>query len=167
MHFREIPIEDRLEYRDLLLLADEQMDMVERYLFRGTMFMLFDAGDPEARGSILVTNEGAGVFEIKNLAVRQDVQRQGYGIALVRHVIEHVRAQARTLLVGTGESPATLGFYQHCGFVRSHVIKNFFTDNYDHPIIEEGRQLVDMICLAMDLASSLSGADRSRQNRAG
>ncbi len=152
MHFRTIPVEERLACRDLLLLADEQMDMVERYLFRGTMFALFDQDDPEARGIVLVTDEGAGVFEIKNLAVREDVQRQGYGRALVQHVVDLVRPHARTLLVGTGESHATLGFYEHCGFVRSHVIKNFFTDNYDHPIFEEGRQLVDMICLGMDLS---------------
>ena len=38
-------------------------------------------------------------------------------------------------------------FYEHCGFTVSHRIKNFFTDNYDHPMYEDGVQLVDMIYL--------------------
>ena len=38
-------------------------------------------------------------------------------------------------------------FYEKCGFVRSHNIPNFFTDNYDHPIYECGVQLIDMVYL--------------------
>lgn len=33
------------------------------------------------------------------------------------------------------------------GFKYSHRIKNFFTDNYDHPIVEEGILLEDMVYL--------------------
>ncbi|MGM9580476.1 MAG: hypothetical protein ACI3U2_04470 [Anaerovibrio sp.] len=36
---------------------------------------------------------------------------------------------------------------KHKGFTRHHSIKNFFTNNYDHPIFECGVQLVDMIYL--------------------
>ena len=49
--------------------------------------------------------------------------------------------------MGTGGSPQALGFYQSCGFVPSHVVPRFFTDHYDHPIFENGVQLVDMIYL--------------------
>lgn len=38
-----------------------------------------------------------------------------------------------------GNSPMTLHFYERCGFVKSHVIKNFFIDNYDHPMYEDGQ----------------------------
>ena len=51
------------------------------------------------------------------------------------------------MLVGTGDVPSSKSFYEHCGFAISHRIKNFFTDNYDHPIYEDGVQLVDMIYL--------------------
>ena len=51
------------------------------------------------------------------------------------------------LQVGTGDSAKTVPFYEKCGFRRSHRIKNFFTDNYDHPIYEDGVQLVDMVYL--------------------
>ena len=51
------------------------------------------------------------------------------------------------MLVGTGETPGILSFYESCGFTQSHRIKNFFTDNYDHPIYEEGKLLTDMVYL--------------------
>ena len=51
------------------------------------------------------------------------------------------------LQVGTGDSPLTIPFYEKCGFVRSHKIPNFFTDNYDHTIYEGGVQLIDMVYL--------------------
>ena len=53
--------------------------------------------------------------------------------------------------MGTGDSPLTLPFYRSCGFRESHRVKNFFTTHYDHPIFEAGRQLVDMVYLAMEL----------------
>lgn len=51
------------------------------------------------------------------------------------------------MLVGTGETPAILSFNESCGFEKSHRVKNFFTDNYDHLMFEDGIQLVDMIYL--------------------
>jgi hypothetical protein len=54
------------------------------------------------------------------------------------------------MLVGTGETPTILSFYESCGFEKSYRVKNFFTDNYDHPIFEGDMQLVDMIYLEKD-----------------
>lgn len=149
MHFITIPEAQKLDFSDLLLLADEQMDMVERYLHRGTMFALCD---PNVKSICVVTKEGEGVFEIKNLATRPEEQRKGYGRSLVHYVVHYCKnLKGSTLLVGTGETPSTLGFYEKCGFVRSHRVKNFFVENYDHVIIEDGKQLVDMVYLQMAL----------------
>jgi len=49
--------------------------------------------------------------------------------------------------VGTGETPAILSFYKSCGFELSHRVKNFFTNNYNHPIFEGDIQLIDMVYL--------------------
>ena len=51
------------------------------------------------------------------------------------------------MLVGTGDVPSSLGFYHSCGFTESLRIQNFFTDHYDHPMFEDGKQLVDMVYL--------------------
>ena len=131
------------EYLDLLLLADEQEDMIDRYLERGEMFVLDDQG-VKAEG--VVTKEADGVYELKNIAVYPEHQRKGYG----KRLIELLFAQypdCRTLFVGTGDCPSTLSFYRRCGFTDSHRVKNFFTDNYDHPMYEDGIQLTDMVYL--------------------
>lgn len=55
------------------------------------------------------------------------------------------------MLVGTGETPTILSIYKSCGFEISHFVKHFFTDNYDHPMFEEGIQLIDMVYLKKKL----------------
>lgn len=132
----------------LLLLGDEQEDMIDRYLDRGTMYALDEGG---VKAVCVVTDEGGGALELKNLAVSPECQRRGYGRRLVRFLEETYRGRYARLLVGTGDSPLTLPFYEACGFVRSHVVPNFFTDHYDHPIWEGGHQLVDMIYLTKAL----------------
>ena len=140
--------ENKKKYMDLLFLADEQEDMIERYLEKGTMYVLEDDG---IKGECVVTEEDRNVLEIKNLAVVPDCHKKGYGRALIEFVAEKYREQYCILQVGTGDSPLTIPFYEKCGFVRSHSVKNFFTDNYDHPIYEGGVQLKDMIYLRKQL----------------
>lgn len=137
--------ENRKKYLPLLLLADEQEDMIDRYLLRGDMFVLKDG--EKALASIVVTDEGNGVLEIKNLAVDPAVNKRGYGRMMIEFIASHYRDRYHTLLVGTGDSPLTVPFYERCGFVRSYVVKDFFTQHYHHPIIEDGILLVDMIYL--------------------
>ena len=132
----------------LLLLADEQEDMIDRYLERGTMYVLDDDG---IKCECVVTDEGDGVLEIKNLAVEPDCQGKGYGRAMIDFITARYKGQFSVLQVGTGDSPLTVPFYEKCGFVRSHCVKNFFTDNYDHPMFECGIQLVDMVYLRRKL----------------
>lgn len=55
--------------------------------------------------------------------------------------------------VGTGDSPLIIAFYEKCGFTRSHIIPNFFIDNYDHSMFENGKQLIDMIYLKKDFCT--------------
>lgn len=61
---------------DLLLLADEQESMIDRYLADGTMYVLDDGG---VKAECVVTDEQDGVLEIKNIAVLPAYQRRGYG----------------------------------------------------------------------------------------
>ena len=89
--------------------------------------------------------------EIKNIAVFPEYQGVGYGRALIEFIIREYNGSYSVLQVGTGDSPLTIPFYEKCGFVKSHTIKNFFIDNYDHPIIECGVQLTDMVYLQMKL----------------
>lgn len=143
MEIREIQ-SDKKRYLNLLLLGDEQEDMIDRYLERGVMYVLDDG---EVRAECIVTDEGGGVLEIKNIAVRPEFQGCGYGRRLIDFLAEAYHGEYTVLRVGTGDSPLTIPFYERCGFARERVIPGFFTENYDHPIFECGRQLVDMVVL--------------------
>ena len=139
---------DKKKYIDLLLLADEQENMIDRYLERGTMYVLDDDG---VKAECVVTEESSGVLEIKNIATVPIHQKKGYGKMLIDFIVSKYSGQYITLQVGTGDSPLTVPFYEKCGFQRSHIVKNFFIDNYDHPIYECGVQLVNMIYLKKEL----------------
>jgi len=139
---------DKTKYMELLLIADEQITMIEKYLYRGDMFALYEEG---IRAVCIVTKEEADVFELKNIVTVPEYQRNGYGQKLIAFIVDHYKNSGRVLYVGTGNCPAILRFYEKCGFVRSHRVKNFFIDNYDHPVYEDGQQLIDMIYLKRNL----------------
>lgn len=147
MEIREIR-ENKKQYISLLLLADEQEDMIDRYLEKGTMYVLDDGG---VKAECVFTGEGGGILELKNLAVNPECQRKGYGKALIDFLVARYSGEYAVLQVGTGDSPLTVPFYERCGFTRSHSIPNFFTEHYDHPIFECGVQLVDMVYFRRNL----------------
>ncbi len=139
---------NKKQYMELLFLADEQEDMIDKYINRGTMYILDDNG---VKSECVVTDEGNGILEIKNIATNPKFQGMGYGKSLIDFIANKYKNKFSILQVGTGDSPATIDFYIKCGFSHSHIIKNFFTDNYNHPIYEDGVKLVDMIYLRRNL----------------
>ena len=78
--------ENKKQYIDLLLLADEQESMIDRYLERGDMFVLNDNG---VKAICVVTDETNGICELKNIAVTLESQRQGYGKRLINYLVKH------------------------------------------------------------------------------
>lgn len=135
--------EDKKLLLPLLLTADEEEKMIDRYLDRGTMFVCIDAGS--VKGECVVTDEGGGIIEIKNIAVEPLCRKKGYGRALIEFVAEHYKSRGSVLQVGTGESPATAPFYEKCGFTFSHRVKDFFTAFYSRPLYDGGVLLTDMV----------------------
>ena len=147
MHIVEVQ-ENKKQYLDLLLLADEQEDMIDRYLNKGLMYALDDDG---IKAICVITDEGNRILEIKNIATIPHCRRKGYGKTMVDYIVKKYKNSYDILQVGTGDSPLTIPFYEKCGFKRSHIIKDFFVDNYDHPIYECGKQLIDMVYLTRKL----------------
>ena len=82
MKIKEIK-ENKKQFLPLLLLADEQEDMIDRYLDKGTMYVLDDDG---VKCECVVTDEGNGILEIKNIATEPEYQGKGYGKALIDFV---------------------------------------------------------------------------------
>ena len=150
MKIRKIK-ENKKQFLSLLLLADEQENMINRYLERGTMYVLDDNG---VKAECVVTDECNGILEIKNIATVPEYQGKGYAKALIDFIVKEYADKYSVLQVGTGDSPLTVPFYEKCGFVRSHIIPNFFTDYYDHPIFECGVRLVDMVIFQRNLKTN-------------
>ncbi len=135
---------NKKQYLDLLLLADEQEDMIDRYLESGELFALYD---DDLKTACVVVATDKDTCEMKNIATYEKYRGKGYGRILIKFISDHYKNSYKTMLVGTGEIPKILSFYESCGFEKSHTIKNFFIDNYNHPMFEDGIQLVDMIYL--------------------
>lgn len=84
--------------------------MVDRYLEKGTMYVLED-GDVKAE--CVVTDEGNEILEIKNIAVNPENQGKGYGKALIDFLASKYADEYSVLQVGTGDSPLTIPFYEN------------------------------------------------------
>lgn len=136
------------QFLPLLLLGDEQESMIDRYLDRGTLFVWREG--ERVQGVCVVTDEGNGVLELKNIAVAPVFQRRGVGRAMIEALVQRYRGKYRILQAGTGEVPSTMEFYRHCGLTLSHRVKDFFLQ-YDHPIVEDGVPLRDMVYFQREL----------------
>ena len=138
---RRIPPTNRKEYLHLLLLADPDETMLERYLSAGDMYLGLENEKIVCEAIILPLS--SVTCELKNLATEPDRQRQGYATRLVDR-LSHIYAERgfRTMLVGT--SITGTSFYPKLGFSPSHVVKNFFTDNYAKPVLDN-----DILCIHM------------------
>ncbi len=140
--------DNKKQFLDLLLLADEQEDMIDKYLLNGDLFALYD-GDLKSVGVVVPID--SETCELKNIATYENDQGKGYGRALINFIAGYYKNQYKTMLVGTGDVPWIVSFYESCGFAKSHRIKNFFTDNYNHPMFDGDIKLVDMIYLKKEL----------------
>ena len=139
--------ENKKQFIELLLLADEQESMIDKYLERGELFALYD---DELKSICVVTRESEDIRELKNIATKETCQGFGYGSKLLHYILDYYKSTCKTMMVGTGDYPPILRFYERHGFRVTHKVANFFTDNYDHPIFEHGIQLVDMVYLSVE-----------------
>jgi len=128
----------------LLLLADPLESKVCVYLNGATCFGAFVENELV---SVCITNSNIeGEIELFNIASLPTMQGQGIGTKLLEFVISELKNRNVTkLVIGTGTFGHQLAFYQRLGFRANEVVKNFFIDNYDEPIYENGLQHYDML----------------------
>ena len=109
MKIREVD-KNKKQFISLLLLADEQENMIDRYIEKGTMYVLEDGN---VKAECVVTDEDNGILEIKNIAVDPQNQGKGYGKALIDFLASKYADEYSVLQVGTGDSPLTIPFYEN------------------------------------------------------
>jgi aminoglycoside 6'-N-acetyltransferase I len=151
MKVRKLAKGEEIPY-DLLLLGDETVEAINRYIAKSTLFVCEEAGELIAVSALFPID--ARVVELKNIAVVPAFQGKGIGSLLLEHVQEEMKlAGYEEMLVGTPDvAIKQLTFYRKSGFENDHIRKNFFLDNYPQPIIEDGIQLKDMQVLKKRLS---------------
>ena len=114
--------DNKKQYLDLLLLADESESMIDKYLERGEMFALYDS---DLKSICVVTSESSDICELKNIATYEKWHGMGYGSKLIQYISKYYKDKYKTMIVGTGDIPKSLKFYEKNGFVISNRIENF------------------------------------------
>ena len=147
---------NKRDFLPLLLLGDEDEGMILKYLGRGELFALYDpapaAADNDGLKSVcVVTDEGGGTLEIQNIATDERYRRRGYAPKLIAFITEHYKGRYDRIILGTGDIPGILAFYGRCGFTVTHRVEGYFTEHYDHPIIDGGVLLKDKVYMEMTL----------------
>lgn len=138
---------------DLLLLADETRDAINKYIFDSDVFTVKMTTESPPIGVFAVIRNSPEELELKNIAVKEDYQRKGIGKLILDKTKSIARQSGYTkLTVGTSDTGADqLRFYEANGFVRSGLRKDFFLLNYTEPIYENGIQMKDMVMLTFNL----------------
>ena len=132
---------------DLLLLADETVEAIDRYINDCDIYI------SELYNKIIAVYAlqeiNAETAEIKNIAVSEKHQGQGVGKSLILDASKRAKESGYGVLtIGTSDaSLRQLDLYKKVGFEIFGKKINFFIDNYPEPIFENGIQMRDMIML--------------------
>jgi ribosomal protein S18 acetylase RimI-like enzyme len=136
---------------DLLLLADETIEAIDKYINESDIYVL------KRKNAIIALyvlhTISFDTIEIKNIAVDKSFQGQGIGRTLLAHAVDRAKEMGfKKIIIGTGDaSIKQLYLYQKVGFEIYDIKHRFFLDNYPEPIYENGIQLKHMIMFKMDL----------------
>lgn len=151
MKIKEMTDED-IPY-ELLLEADPNRALVDEYLRNGKTYLAMEDG--EVAGVCVCLKTSGDSLEIMNISVAEDHQRKGYGKRLIEYVVEDLEEDIKYVEIGTGNSSIhQLYLYQKCGFRIVGIDKNFFVNNYDEDLVENGIKCVDMIRLRRGITDS-------------
>ena len=71
----ELIIENKRKFLDLLLLADEQENMIDKYLSSGDLFAVYD---DDLKSVCVVVPVNSESCELKNIATYEKYQGKGY-----------------------------------------------------------------------------------------
>ena len=131
----------------LLLLAEETTEAIDRYIQGADIYGIENEGRFIAVYVLLPVD--SSVAEIKYIAVDTDYQGRGIGLLLLSDAVRRAKEEGYSeIIIGTGDQAARqISLYEHAGFKRYAIRKDFFLLNYPDPIRENGVQMRDMVML--------------------
>src|SRR5512138_3523073 len=99
---------DKRPFLPLILCADPEEAVVERYLDRGTLIVAYCGEVPACVAVVIPVS--ADECELKALATAESFRHRGIASAMIRYLSEYFRGRYGSMVVGTAE-PA-VSFYQ-------------------------------------------------------
>jgi len=136
---------------DLLKLADPSSLMIDSYLPKSWIYLA--ELEKEIIGVYVLFPISDLKVEIKNIAVKPEFQGMGLGKLMLGHAEVTARSMnCKTIRVATANSSiAPLHLYLSQGFLLKEIIPDFFIENYEKPIFENGVQCRDLMVLEKNL----------------
>jgi ribosomal protein S18 acetylase RimI-like enzyme len=136
--------------RELFELAEDSPTQLDSYLQGGRVLVAVTGSQIVGHLQLLDTDR-PDQAEIKNMAVRADLQNRGIGTRLVRTAVDLVAADRGTALVVATAAADTdnLRFYQRQGFRMRSVERDAFTPASGYPpgLRVDGIELADRVWL--------------------
>ncbi|WP_291131661.1 GNAT family N-acetyltransferase [Flavobacterium sp. UBA7682] len=138
---------------DLLLLADETVEAIEKYLDKCDLYVVQTSAASTAIAVFALLRHTDDEVEIKNMAVAPEFQNSDVGSFILGEIKTIALQQNyKQIILGTTDVDyGQLRFYLKNGFVTYAIKKDFFIDNYPKPIFENGTMLRDMVMLKKEL----------------
>lgn len=78
---------EKEKYIDLVLEADPDKEIVEKYIDDSDMYGLFEEG--EILAEVIITKVNDNICELKNIATVKLSRGKGYGKKLIQYVIQY------------------------------------------------------------------------------
>jgi len=143
--------DNKEQYMDLLLEADPEKEVIEKYLKDGEVFVLTYNADVACVAA--VTKFGDNTCELKNIATAEKYRGQGFAKKMIKYLFDTYKQKYEKMIVGTSEN--NIPFYVKQGFDKYYkTIKNFFIDNYKEEIWDGDLQCTDIYYYSKDLKKS-------------
>lgn len=132
---------------DLLYLADEDDDQINKYINESVFFASYI--NNEIVGMIGLKEINSGKIEIVCIAVYEKMQNKDLGKQLIQKAIDYSKIKKfKEIIIKTGNGGIKqLKLYMKCGFRMNKIIPDYFSKYYNFPIYEEDIQCVDQIQL--------------------
>ncbi len=128
------------QYINLLLEADQSKDMINRYLKNADLFVL--TYNESIACVALVSKIDENTVELKNIVTKKEYRGKGYGKKMLKYLADNYKVRYKKMIVGTSEN--NIPFYVKQGFDKyEKTVKNFWEDNYDEKIRNENAICID------------------------